>query len=289
MSLSGTGVLWINSGVNDEQELAYDDYVQWYEEVHIRDVMNAAAAEPLPSARRYERVPAEGSSEDSTEASAHKSKKHPFLVVYDMPDLAFGSSEAFRQIPMGHPRLPDGGPIGRLATFHARFAREVSSSRGDKKKRGGILISEVFGDESGSQVSGCYVEESRYRQMAGWVRSTAYAIVGERQIGRNPAGGRAGVVERKGDDAVGNTTLILHEMDDEMQRAQRGTETREPGETKATKATKTTETTKATTTTKTGNMSDDIYGMRGEIGDSARGRRIELGVFRLVRTFDGRS
>ena len=271
MSLSGTGVLWINSGVNDEQELAYDDYVQWYEEVHIRDVMNAAA-EPLPSARRYERVSTQTSTGELAGTLEETAVDKPFLVIYDMPDLAFGSSEAFRQIPMGHPRLPGGGPIGRLATFHVRFAREISSlCRGDKEQRGGTLISEVV-EESSSQASGCYVEASRYRQMAGWVRSTAYAIVGERHIGQT-GGGQAGVVGRKVDFVVGNTTLILHEMDDEMQGAERGAEAR------------------ATKTTTTENTSDDIYahGMHGEIGDNARGRRVELEMFRLVRVFDGRS
>lgn len=308
MNLSGSGVLWINSGVNREHEasFSYDAFVEWYEEVHIGDVMEAGQ---LPSARRYARV----------DRTLSKSEK-PFLVIYDLPDLSFGSSEAFRQIPMGHARLPGGGPIGRLATFHAVFGRVVKDLKNqdvrdtEKTKAGPILVSEFVEWENDGEnetktrsetqreteiegardgldtpVSGSYLEQSRYRQMAGWVRSTEYAIVGERWVGSNEDANRK---------TVGNTTLIVHEMDameemdgevdgvnkekkTEKEKARAETDT-ERGEISRDDSAK--ESRESDRESKTG--SDGMDDMRGEIGDITRGRRVEQGLFRLVRTWE---
>ncbi len=117
--LAGPGVFWINSGVTDEAVLPYKDFVRWYEEVHIPDVLHADPDQPLPAAWRYE-------------CAAAAPVPCPFLAVYKMPDLAFVGSPAFAKIPIHHESLPDGGPIGRFGTFRARFSRHVETWGGSE-------------------------------------------------------------------------------------------------------------------------------------------------------------
>ncbi|CAK7225399.1 hypothetical protein SBRCBS47491_005876 [Sporothrix bragantina] len=190
--LSGPGVFWISSNTNDETIFAYDDFVRWYEDVHISDMINADPEHPLPVARRYQ---------------ALSPTERPFLVVYRMTDLAIVAGEAFRKVPLHHETLPGGGPIAQYAHFRGRFAGFVKAW-GSPGKEGTLLISEVT--EA--------MDELRYEEymasvqsLPGWLRSSQYTIIMENDIGRDkppPSGPpTAGVPPAQ------TRWLTLHEFD----------------------------------------------------------------------------
>lgn len=185
----GAGVFWISSRPNDEAVFPYKDFVRWYEDVHIPDMIHADPDQPLPVARRYE------CAHPLSESAWDKR----FLVVYKMPTLAFVASDAFRRIPLHHATLPEGGPIARFATFLGRFARHVDTwgRRGleDEDSAGGLLLSEVIEPAQDAQDAvdafhRWYREEYMRKEvmlLPGWRRSTRFEIVMENEIGGDAA------------------------------------------------------------------------------------------------------
>ncbi len=111
-ALSGPGILWINSKITDPASLSVDQFTQWYEGVHIPDII-AARPGGIVSSWRYQ--------------SADAGRPAPYLAVYKCPDLGFITSTEFKSIPMTHPTLPGNGPIHRFADFDARFLRHMET------------------------------------------------------------------------------------------------------------------------------------------------------------------
>ncbi len=113
------GVFCVRSRLTDPVSLPAPAFMQWYDDVHIPDLLAAG----VPAAWRYETAPS------SSTTAADPS----YLVVYKLPDIAFVHSAAFKAVPFGHPSLPGGGPIGRFAEFQGRFTTHVetwTSARG---------------------------------------------------------------------------------------------------------------------------------------------------------------
>lgn len=201
---TGPGVFWISSNTSDEAVFPYADFVRWYEDVHILDVVHADPVQPLPVARRYQ----------AAAADADK----PFLVVYKLPTLTFVTSDAFRRIPLHHETLPEGGPIARFASFRGRFARHAETwvGRGDGAP-GTLLLSEVL--ELGDGTSQDWYRDEYMPEVAalpGWQRSTRFEVVMENEIGGDkvpPPGGPAPPAPPTSTTAKPPRWLTLHEFD----------------------------------------------------------------------------
>lgn len=202
---TGPGVFWISSNTSDEAVFPYTDFVRWYEDVHIPDVVNADPANPLPVARRYQVVDIDVNAAGATTAK-------PFLVIYKLPTLAFIVSEAFRNIPLHHEQIPERGPIAKFASFRGRFARHVETWVGGDKTTGTLLLSEVVSGGSNDDYYSEYI--STVSALPGWQRSTRFEVVMENEIDKDkapPAGGPAPPAP------LTTTTmklLTLHEFDE---------------------------------------------------------------------------
>lgn len=103
-SVSGPGIFWVNSGVTTPDLLPYQNFVRWYEDIHIPDWMGAKEG-TMPVGWRYQ-------CEDG-------SLETPFLVVYKFTDLADLGSKELAGVPLKHPSLPEGGPINKFTRFKA--------------------------------------------------------------------------------------------------------------------------------------------------------------------------
>ncbi len=102
LSLPSPGIFWVNSGVTTPNVLPYENFVHWYEEVHIPDWMGAKAG-AISAAWRYQ--------------CTDSNRTTPFLVTYKYNDIADMSSPEFRSVPLTHPSLPEGGPITKFTNF----------------------------------------------------------------------------------------------------------------------------------------------------------------------------
>ncbi|KAL1902439.1 hypothetical protein Sste5346_001420 [Sporothrix stenoceras] len=197
---TGPGVFWISSNTSDEAVFPYTDFVRWYEDVHIPDVVNADPENPLPVERRYELVSGD------TDAAAK-----PFLVIYKLPTLSFVTSEAFRHIPLHHKQIPEDGPIAKFASFRGRFARHVETWVGGGAT-GTLLLSEIVESSNVNDYSECM---STVAGLPGWQRSTHFEVVMENEIDKDkapPAGGPAPPATTSTDKPP--RWLTLHEFDE---------------------------------------------------------------------------
>ncbi len=102
LSLSSPGFFWANSGVTTPNLFPYNDFVRWYENVHILDWMGAKPC-AISAAWRYQ--------------SLDSSREKPFLVVYMYPNVSDLNAPEFRNVPLTHPSLPGGGPITKFVEF----------------------------------------------------------------------------------------------------------------------------------------------------------------------------
>jgi hypothetical protein len=108
--LSGPGILWINSKIDAPDQISPELYKEWYETVHIPDII-AAKPGGIIASSRYECM--------------DPARKAPYLAVYSVPDLGFLQTPEFKAVPMVHDMLPDGGPVHRFASFDSRFYQRV--------------------------------------------------------------------------------------------------------------------------------------------------------------------
>lgn len=128
---SKPGILFVLSTVLDPSTLAPMDFADWYENTHIQEVQSTGG---ISGSQRYEAL---------TFAESYRGKKFDFsgkvprnrnldfdfATVYNMPDLAFRESEAFRGLDgQTAPREELLEGLFKRVSFITRFAEEVSSS-----------------------------------------------------------------------------------------------------------------------------------------------------------------
>jgi hypothetical protein len=101
----GPGLLYVNSKVKDTQNMSPELYTKWYEDIHIRDILETTG---IKSAFRYY-----STTPDSVE--------RPYLALYPLKDMKFLTTEEFRSIPVDSELLPDQRPIFEFADFDTRY------------------------------------------------------------------------------------------------------------------------------------------------------------------------
>ena len=117
LAVATPGIFWVNSGVIASQKaiLPYEQYVKWYEEIHIRDWMGAKKG-AITAAWRYQSLDPESDL--------------PFLVTYKYPDISEFNAPEFTQVSLTHPSLPEGGPITKFAQFEVLIGSHIETWRG---------------------------------------------------------------------------------------------------------------------------------------------------------------
>lgn len=96
--VKGQGILFVRSRVAEsaKSKLASDTYTGWYDDEHIRDVLQTSG---FTAAFRC-------SDTRSPTAYASSSNPKPVLAYYPFEDVAFTLSDEFKTIPISSPTLP---------------------------------------------------------------------------------------------------------------------------------------------------------------------------------------
>ncbi|UNI20152.1 hypothetical protein JDV02_006270 [Purpureocillium takamizusanense] len=98
-----SGILFVLSDIVDTATLSPDVYSEWYDMIHIPEVLNTGG---VASAARY--MLSDGAGDD----------QYPYLALYVIPDMKYLNSEPFKSIRVHHEMLP--GPRHSILDL-ARF------------------------------------------------------------------------------------------------------------------------------------------------------------------------
>jgi hypothetical protein len=100
---SGPGIFLSLSKITDKN-LSDDVFNRWYNEVHIRDVLNTGC---ITKAYRFK--------------DKNPNAERPYAALYVCPDMSCIGGEKMKSIPMTSDMLPGGKNCHGLASFDTRF------------------------------------------------------------------------------------------------------------------------------------------------------------------------
>src|ERR1700761_7135771 len=109
------GIIWVASRVTQPAQLSADDFVHWYETIHVQE---GTATGGVPGAVRYESIPSDA---DSNQAG-NRLAPYPWLTVYAFPSLNFRFTDRFRGLD--GQKKPDSDVLQKVfskAAFATRF------------------------------------------------------------------------------------------------------------------------------------------------------------------------
>jgi hypothetical protein len=118
-SMSGQGILFVNSKISRPDILSPETYLKWYDEDHIAEIIETSG---IKSARRFIDI----------DPNAEK----PYLAMYPMDDIAFTQGEEFRKIRVKSDILPPPGIIYDLADVDVRYDNLIHVYDPTKKGKG---------------------------------------------------------------------------------------------------------------------------------------------------------
>ena len=153
-SISGRGILFVNSKIAQPAVLDRETYFKWYDEDHIAEIIQTSG---IKSARRFIDV----------DPAADK----PYLAMYPMDDIAFTQGEEFRNIRVKSDILPPPGIIYDLADIDVRYDNLIhvydptGKGKGVTKTLLTVAI-ELKEGTSADEFDKWYREEVRSRQAA---------------------------------------------------------------------------------------------------------------------------
>lgn len=128
MPTNKPGILFVASKVLHPAKLNPLDFTDWYEDTHIQEVQSTGG---ISGSQRYESLPFHKQYRDeaSTVDVPNKGFDFDFVTVYDMPDLAFRDSPAFKGLDgQSEPREELLEGLFRQVGFLTRFAEEAEVS-----------------------------------------------------------------------------------------------------------------------------------------------------------------
>ncbi|KAK5169580.1 uncharacterized protein LTR77_005557 [Saxophila tyrrhenica] len=125
------GILFVASTVLHPDALKPLDFVDWYENTHVQEVQSTGG---ISGTQRYESLIFHSRHRDPTAASLeNRHCESDFLTIYNMPDLAFRESKAFRGLDgQSKPNEELLEKLFEQTAFVTRFAQEVDVSGSSK-------------------------------------------------------------------------------------------------------------------------------------------------------------
>ncbi|KFH40420.1 hypothetical protein ACRE_089140 [Hapsidospora chrysogenum ATCC 11550] len=166
-SMSGRGILFVNSRISRPDVLSPETYLKWYDEDHIAEIIETSG---IKSARRF--------------IDVDPSAERPYLAMYPMDDIAFTQGDEFRKIRVKSDILPPPGVIYDLADVDVRYDNLVHVHDPTKKGKGATKSLLTAAIELGDGVT---VEEfdKWYREehcrllesYPGYLRTTRFKLV----------------------------------------------------------------------------------------------------------------
>ncbi|KAF2102077.1 hypothetical protein NA57DRAFT_54010 [Rhizodiscina lignyota] len=166
-TVSGPGILFVNSKIKKPDQLSEETFTKWYNDVHVPDVLNARPGE-MRAAWRYECIDPE--------------REAKYLAIYTMEDLAFGASEEFKNIPLHHSLFPGSGSSHDFIEFDSRFYKrtKVFETKSTKPGRAAIaIVAAMQPPEGGDEDLDNWYKQEHLQQVSeqpGWRRSTRYEL-----------------------------------------------------------------------------------------------------------------
>jgi len=113
------GLLFVKSRVTKPDELSPTQFIEWYEKVHIPDVLSTNGAD---TAYRYTNIDPNG--------------EYSFLAMYPVGDISFFQSEEFKNIPdTSKPYFKD-GRASDFAAFELRMYERIQLFEPEGTKEG---------------------------------------------------------------------------------------------------------------------------------------------------------
>lgn len=122
------GILFVASKVLHPNKLHPLDFTDWYENTHIQEVQSTGG---ISGSQRYESLPFHNEFRDPSSINKTRNRgfDYDFVTVYNMPDLAFRDSPAFKGLDgQSDPREELLEGLFRQVGFLTRFAEEVEVS-----------------------------------------------------------------------------------------------------------------------------------------------------------------
>ncbi|KAI1845264.1 hypothetical protein JX266_008574 [Neoarthrinium moseri] len=166
-NISGPGCLYVESKISRSDILDEATYTKWYEEDHIPEILETSG---IKSARRFRDIDPNADT--------------PFLAIYPLEDVAFLTSDEFRQISVKSDLLPDTGLVYSLADFGVRYDNLIQVYDPTKKGKGHTksIISaqiELKEDADAADFDRWYREEhlDLLSKAKGYLRSTRFKNV----------------------------------------------------------------------------------------------------------------
>ncbi|KAF2662553.1 hypothetical protein K491DRAFT_686435 [Lophiostoma macrostomum CBS 122681] len=181
--LTGPGIMWVNSV--PKPQLEEKVFNQWYQEVHIPDIVNAKPGDGCVAAWRFK--------------SQNPTRPRPYLALYAVPDMSFIQSPEFGEVSQYHEMLPEGGPSQKFVDFDTRFYRRTQTYEKEEEDNTGFVpqgIGRVVKSTAMQPAPGMSEELDRwYREehlgqvaaMPGWRRSTRYELIFKVQSKDDPS------------------------------------------------------------------------------------------------------
>lgn len=118
-SMSGKGILFVNSKISRPDVLDLETYFKWYDEDHIAEIIQTSG---ILSARRFIDINPEADK--------------PYLAMYPMDDIGFTQGNEFRKIRVKSDILPPPGIIYDLADVDVRYNNLIHVYDPTKKGKG---------------------------------------------------------------------------------------------------------------------------------------------------------
>ncbi|KAF2851547.1 hypothetical protein T440DRAFT_66790 [Plenodomus tracheiphilus IPT5] len=170
-ALHGPGILWVQSRIKPACQDMIDEttFLRWYDEEHITEIV---ATSGIESAFRFVNIPS--SSQDDEGATTT-----PFLALYPMDDLAFTTSDEFREIRVQSDILPGGGIVYDLADFDVSY---FGLSGANKVQGGEDIVSHALtarfeiGAEGERNIETCNRQFAATTLALGYIRTLSFQL-----------------------------------------------------------------------------------------------------------------
>jgi hypothetical protein len=170
--MSGTvpgkpGILLVTSTVLHPTFLDPLDFVDWYENTHIQEVQSTGG---ISGTQRYESLSFQNRYRDKSgkPTAENQNLAYDFLTVYNMPDLAFRESEAFRGLDgQSRPNEELLEKLFKQSAFITRFCEEFEPSQKsiqDENATSFMLSVGVHSNDSADNVLARLAKITGYRQ-----------------------------------------------------------------------------------------------------------------------------
>ncbi|KAI8932100.1 hypothetical protein NX059_010985 [Plenodomus lindquistii] len=172
-ALHGPGILYVTSRIKPSSSHTLDEatYLKWYDDDHIPELVSTSG---IKSSFRFANTNPQPQSHDENSAAM------PYLVYDPMQDLAFTTSDEFRNIRVESQILPPGSVIYDFAEFNVYYFG-LHSVCGTKRGEDSVkfIVTERFSAEGELQrtaIETCNEMFGTVARASGYIRTLSFQL-----------------------------------------------------------------------------------------------------------------